>query len=823
MSAIGTGGVGTVLPIFGWDNFYLKLFPRKDRNFWMQVRSIQEWTGRMRFLPGCNKIPVAMRFWIHQDDAEKNSRKYLNQEFNLDKILEPLSIDPSKFILCSEEQLKKIYYDDLLGINRNVRLLATYPVQKQEDSVKNIIDRGDSFSEEEILRAFYQILGSIEYIYRSGCAHSDIKPDNILVSSDANGTRNFFLNDYDSFSTNEAPSKSATRGFIPEDCQSELKKKFPSSYRTLYDCYALAVTLLCMIGKTNDPESLAIPLSFTKLPEQAKKLYRITTFDPKEIADIIKELEKNGCKRQRVDYFGENCSVEFDKEKYHSTGIFGYFHEQIRLTDFRDPLWQVEGCCNAIPEELSDIFLRPLVNDNKFCYLHAPDDVKTGKRPSNFENYTPKTLSNTSLSRNEKEILLSYGQKLNEYVGGHAYVPQKDHIVWWDGEMKILWGVGETSDTPVNYKEYFRYLVDKIDLSYDCWRAVLPHEYGVRSNGKPKYWQRIFDEVTEEYSQFHCLAKSMRKDYSWLYQISEFKKFVISKSDDLSLDNWLCFLPEIPELENKLTDSACRMLLPKAVSEKGYIIKFPAFQNFVIKHTKELTAKEWLCLLQKIPGLENKLTVKVCQQLLMEFSGKKDYAWLFSYEVFRKKIEKESFNFNVTHWLEIRKHTDEFDDRIDEYSILELYKRAGKKQKNELLQNPQWKSVIQKKIATDPRMKFRNFFKGQQYDKTTFLQFFPEHTHSDFTGRQWGKFIAVNPELINLLPEKIFPFLNRKAWIRILGFRPDLAKRYTKWDSFSPAEWVSILVKQRELKKYLPNFINFSEKQKDRLEKNQVF
>ena len=833
------GGVGIILDTGAGENLCLKVFYRRNRDFWAHVRSVQEWTGRMRFIAGCTKLPVALRFWIHRDDAW--TRTPFNQ-MHLSKVIwsaqafaeakdEALkAVSPDQYILCSEEQLASIYQDDNTNNKRcNVRLLATYPVQKRECSVKDIIDRqDDEFTREEILRAFYQILCSIEYIYRSGCAHSDIKPGNILVNTDENGKRNFFLNDYDSFNTPEAPSTSATPGFFPKDCAEELKKKFPKSYRILYDCYALAVTILCMAEKLNSPDYISVlSLRSDKLPEQVKRLYQITSFDPENIADIIKELEeKCGCERQSCDYCGADItSYEFDRKQSYRIGEFGYFHEQILLSKFRDPLWMIPNCYINVPQELSDILLMPLGHYGLNTFLHAPDDAGTGKRPVNFENYIPKTLSNTSLSSAEKEILLDDGRRLNEYFDAaecrSAYLPQKDHIIWCDGTLKILWGLGSELDTPINYEDYFRWLVgEDVRFSYQDWRTLLPHEYSLSWNASPEYWQSVLDEVVEEYSKFHCLVKSLRKDYDWLYEISEFKKFVIRRSNALSLDGWLCYLPNIPELADKLNDDVCKQLLSKAVdSDYKGIVDIPAFKDFVIQHAKELTEREWLCYLQHIPELEKKLTVKICRQLLTVFSEHVEYSRLFGYKNFRKKIADEVLNFSTDHWMAIREYTKEFDDRItDADMIWQMYQRSTATQKKELLQNPPWACVIQDKTANDPKAHFRNFFRGQRYDRETFLKFYPQQSHTGLSGRIWGNIIAVNPELIYLLPPRIFSFLNRKAWVRILGVRPDLAERCEKWESFSASEWVSILVQQPDFKRFVPDSVHFSSDERTKIE-----
>ena len=847
MKILGAGGVGAVLETYD-PLFAVKIVVRSTdidgaKFFWSSCKSIHAWVARIRFVSGCVKIPFAMRYWIHRDDAidKHNTTRSLKtqipqsaplRDFDTENILTPAlsEIVPSDYILCSKRQLESIYKNDQLGKVEKVRLLVTYPIQIKKESVADYIAAGRKFSEEEIYDALYQILYAVNIIHQGGACR-DIKPQNILFNT-VDTKKQFFLTDFDAFDSPEHTSYAATKRFLPPGkvCE-ELKKKFSlADFSKMLDYFALAKTLLCMINGTTEPN----PMSAYKLPVEARALYEISSFYPDKIKCILSELEKkrNYCPLQQSYSPCNMQDIDFYKMDECSLGSVGTFREQISFFPCFDPLLKVKGCIWHVPEELSDIVLLPLCFDDEHTYFHAPDDVSTGERPLNFGDYTPKTLSNASLSPEEKDILLSYGRKLNKYfeVTGHksAYLPQEDHIVWCDGEIKILWGMGmdSTQDTPVNYEEYFRYLLLGGELSYGCWRALLPHEFSVRSNGTPEYWQRIFDEVIEEYSQYNCLAKSMRKDYSWLYQISEFKEFVISKSDALSLDNWLCFLPEIPGLENHLTDHACRMLLPNAASREScrYIIKFPVFQDFVIKHVKELTANEWLCLLPEIPALENKLTIKVCRQLLADFSLNLKHSWIFGSKIFRKKIKHEVLNFNSDHWLEVRKYTDEFDDRIiDADTIFAIYKKSPKKQKEKLLQNPEWRNLLQDMITSDPHEHLRKFFYGKQYDEEIFLQFYPEQTHAGLTGRMWGKIIAVNPALISFMPERIFPFLNRTAWVRILGMYPELSEKCNKLESFATSEWESILVQQPDLKRLLPDSVDFKQFKKKKLKKNQFF
>ena len=442
--------------------------------------------------------------------------------------------------------------------------------------------------------------------------------------------------------------------------------------------------------------------------------------------------------------------------------------------------------------------------------------------------YEPRIFQSWNLSQQERELLFSYGKQLNEYYSRAdenvcAYHLKKEHIIWCDGEIKIIWGLGEKLEKPVDYEDYFRWLAGKdIKFSYPDWKTLLPHETGLSRDASPEYWQRLMDEVVADFSEKSGYARR-GKNYSWLYEIREFREFVVSHAQKLSENGVLCFLPEIPGLADKLTDSTWWMLLKKAGSDSRYdwIIKLQPFREFAMQNAKELSTQEWLCLLQKIPDLEKKLTVRVCRQLLKEFAQSSKYAWLFDKAVFRKKIAREKLEFSTAHWLAIRKYTHEFDCWCSPEVGVEIFKHGSCAQRKSLLESPAG-TAIYSWLQQNPNELFKVFFLYKKYDEEKFTEFFPENVRAGFTSRQWGTFIAANPRLVKFMPERVFPYLARRVWVRLLGFTPELIEKCSCRQDFNSAQWCSIILQQAALKEYLPPDITFSENEENRLrEKNR--
>ena len=771
MNFLGEGGIGSVLSGFNSaaHGFCLKIVqrscdPKENKTFWNAAKAIQAWTASIRFNAQFTKLPLAQQYWINASNIKLDDphecqklsdlinycgrRNKLGDYQGCPEYLK--NVCPEEYILCPEDFLNDIYRSDMFGDIHNCSLLITYPVQKGNQSLEGYIKNGGHFSEQDLMDCCYQILTVINDLYQNGCAHRDIKPKNILID-ESGGGKLFRLIDFDAFHSEYSPSNAGTEGFLPL-VKEELQCRYshsPLEFRVLLDCFALAQTLSCMAAETFIP-----PLEFSpKLPPLIKKLYRILRFKPSDIQPMLAELEeKYSCKKKALKYsvlYGNN--FDFDSEKECYLGELGTFHEQIRFTKQFDPLIRNSSkdfFYYNIPDELSDIIYPLLCEDSCNIYFHAPDDAKTGKRPQDYIRYTPKSLNNTVLSPKEKETLLSYGKKLNEYFFQNsddaAFLPEGKQILWVDGKIKILWGFHRLN-FPIDYENYFRFLTgDKADFSYEDWRELLPVKEEISWNASPEYWQKVFDEAAEA---------SPWKDYSWLYEIFAFKKFVVSKTQNLTVKQWLRFLPHIPELENKLT-------------------------------------------------------VKICRQLISEFANNKEYAWIFSYGVFRKKIAKETLAFSADHWLKILKYTHDFNDKIDLETAFAMYQRSYKSRKEYLLQTfPE----LTKRILEDPEERFRNFCACRKCDEETFLSCFPQEVYSNFNAKKWNRFVSTNPALCQYIPETMYSRLNRKAWVKILKRFPDLIEKCPHINHFSSNEWRRIVSQQTELKKIMPPGITFSD------------
>ena len=76
MEFLGSGGVGSVLNNFNSAifDFGLKIVVRpcsRSENimFWKGARSIQTWTGNIRFQSQCVKVPLAQQYWVKASDC----------------------------------------------------------------------------------------------------------------------------------------------------------------------------------------------------------------------------------------------------------------------------------------------------------------------------------------------------------------------------------------------------------------------------------------------------------------------------------------------------------------------------------------------------------------------------------------------------------------------------------------------------------------------------------------------------------------------------------------------------------------------------------
>lgn len=553
MKFLGAGGVGSVLEDFNSSacRFCLKIVCRSGspvgyKSFWNAAKAIQAWTADIRYHAAFVKLPLAQQYWIKESDCNLRT---LNLQRLSSLITRPgkfgnypncpealKDIDPEEYVLCPKEILEDIYKKDLCDKSPEYSLLITYPVQKGNLSIAKYIEEGNGFSEQDLLNCCYQILSAIDYLYERGCAHRDIKPGNILVDEHPGG-KEFRLIDFDAFHSEEQHhSTSGTSGFLPHEltCKELNVRCSPLEYRVLLDCFALAQTISCMYSK-----SLIPPYRFpSDIPQVISKLYRIGGFDPSQIKKLLSELEERyNCRKKKLKYtelLGNE--FDFDSVKECHLGELGTFHEQIRFSDKFDPLIKNSGkhfCTYNVPEELYDIIHLPLCKDRWNIYFHAPDNAKTGLRPSDFTDYTPKSMANTSVSEKEAEKIISYGKKLNNVFNTNLYssrfLPEKQHIVWVDGEIRIFWGLGNKVHFHPDYEAYFRYLLTgETDFSSIDWQNLLPLF--------PELEYKLTTGVCREL--FTAFVKEPEK-YSFLWGIKKFRENIEIEESQLQAEHWL--------------------------------------------------------------------------------------------------------------------------------------------------------------------------------------------------------------------------------------------------------------------------------------------
>lgn len=605
MKILGFGGVGAVLQGFHRlePRFVLKIVSRtRDRNseFWSSASSVQSWCAKVRFANSCfTKVPVAMEYWIHEDDLDRrgvndhlprrlsrlidNCHGKLGDHGELPDAL--ADIVPREYVLCPEQQLERIFEEDNAGIIRSWRLLYTYPIQwGGEKNVGDYIEKRYSFSEKELQECFYQILKSIEYLYQINAAHGDIKPANILVTRSNDGSLLFRLSDIDAFYSEQTPSTLMTPAFLPvESVQRKLKERAASDteFRILLDCFALGRTIAWMFS----PEHSLPPPPDYRMPEILKRFSTLDQLTLENFKQTITDLEKDyGCELKKASYIPYALSGQFDEALNCCCGDLGKpgtFHEQIRFTREIDPLLKSEGDFRKFPvcSVLTDVLHQPIGIDINYSYFHAPDDAVTGKIPRDFDNYTPKSLENTRATSKEAELIISYGRKLNGYFhsapGERRFLPRKRDIIWCNGQPVIFWGKGWclSLEQKIDYEACFRYFCtgETKHFSLDDWLELLPllpelQDALPGSKAQLLYERFISDPGTR---------------YAWLFGYRAFRKYAAAQKEPFTLEKWLAVHQYTPEFDSRLSlspEEAWETFLDKRVKRKE-LLAIPEFSR----------------------------------------------------------------------------------------------------------------------------------------------------------------------------------------------------------------------------------------------------
>ena len=151
-----------------------------------------------------------------------------------------------------------------------------------------------------------------------------------------------------------------------------------------------------------------------------------------------------------------------------------------------------------------------------------------------------------------------------------------------------------------------------------------------------------------------------------------------------------------------------------------------------------------------------------------------------------------------------------------------MYKTANTNQRNSLLESSLG-ALLRAALLNDPDERLKKFIRAKKYDEESFTSFFPEDVIANFSSRQWSKIVIANPQLFKSVPENMVPFLNSEAWVRLLGADPELINQCPCLEDFSSCQWCSILLQSPVLRDFLPDFIQFTQKEQNRLTPKGIF
>ena len=600
MKFLESGGVGNVLTDFNVaSSFCLKIVRRNfngEHNiaFWNAAKAIQAWTSNIRFHAQFTKLPLNQEFWIKMNQPYRKLSNLITKakgrklSYFENCPAELADICPDDYILCPDSLLQKIYNSDMRGNPQQIDLLVTYPVQKGEQTVKQYISSVGSFTEQDLFDCCYQLLTAINDLYEKGAAHRDIKPSNILIETAANNQKTFRLIDFDASHSAEHISTAETSAFMPDDLiTKKICRKYPQlESKVILDCFALAQSISCMAAESEYPPKI-FP---DTVPALIKQLYVIGKFDPAQIKTLLGELEnKHNCRKTKCVYsnlFG--CEFDFDVLSECYLGELGRYHEQICFSKVFDPLIKsssVNFFKYNIPTELFDVLHFPLAHDKRCTYFHAPDDAETGKRPLSFHNYTPKSLENTTPTPEEKNTLFLHGKRLNETFKKHncvLFIPEKRHIIWIDGQIKIFWGMGKKIYSPINYETYFRYLLtgDAADFSQNDWLQLLP----------------LFPELRYKLNKKICqqLLETMSPQTVWLFSLEQFRKHAAEKINTLSPHCLIEMCQYTEEFDQHInSQTAWQMFFAADGYQRGKLLKHPQIKEMLRNTVPDLPREDY--------------------------------------------------------------------------------------------------------------------------------------------------------------------------------------------------------------------------------------
>lgn len=545
-----TGGVGEFYPPcsghgFGWKVVPLQESGHRNRNFWNEAKSIHQYCAQVRFLSGSLKIPLAVHYYLHKDDPLWSGSWEIERTPKIAEFFRGVRIEPGQLMRYREYRpipqklLRRINHENL-----EADLLLIYPMAYGGEKNLSSYYGDDAFSAEDAKALIGQVAAAILDLCRCKTAHGDIKPENIMVS-EIRGKKLFRLTDFGSAHFEDAPSDSGTNVFYDRVLYRKILNKTGSKLiaRVYTDFYALNRTVLVMalgyLPVDVDDEGKFILVNEDRVTERWPEIG--------EQWEMLQELDQ-----RTMDDFGklaagEPGSLPPDWKPFHSycdefdsmiqvndTLEYGKLYEQITFSEHFDPLMRIRGIrTDAEVWKLFPEFCHSALTVSPYGVIfHAPDDVRTGKPPQDFSNYTPCDLVHIRLTTEETERLINYGKKLNEYFhenpGARACLPLKEDIFRCGGKLKMLWGKLPPPDRPVDYEAYFRYLAaDQADFSTDDWLMLLP----------------LLPELQKKLDREACLKLldrySRNSGCDWLFGLENFQKHISGEKFDFSPGQWL--------------------------------------------------------------------------------------------------------------------------------------------------------------------------------------------------------------------------------------------------------------------------------------------
>ena len=561
------GGVGEFIPPRRKDGFGLKVVRlldedgRRNENFWNEARSIHRYCASVRFLGGAMKIPLAAHYYLNRHDPladiEWREVKRAWDEYRLRSAIidndEPdspwdpktSSIDDlfhSAFV-DREEAWRFHNYKPAAGpllrhiyeAGLDADLLMIYPVAYGGE--KNLSCYYDEpFSAADARSLIGQLAATILDLYRSGTAHGDIKPKNIMVS-ETEGKKLFRLTDFGSTHSEDIPSDSGTESFFNRELYDKILEQTGSELtaRVYTDFYALNRTVVAMaIGR--DPGCLVYEdCVVERWPEITEQWQKLRETDDRTMDDFRQLAAEEPLSIDPNWEPFESYIDEFDPmDKVNGKLTYGRLHEQIAFSEQFDPMMRFRHI--RIDLDVWKLFPEfchtPLTINRGGVIFHAPDDARTEKPPQDFHFYIPADLDHIRLTEEETERLIGHGRKLDAYFRTRprekACFPSKEDIFRCGGELKMLWGRRAMGDHLINYADYFRYLATgEADFSIDDWLTLLPR----------------LPELEKKLTRAVCLKllDRVRKDSrgSWLFGNETFVKHVLREKFDFSAKEWL--------------------------------------------------------------------------------------------------------------------------------------------------------------------------------------------------------------------------------------------------------------------------------------------